>query len=97
MLPEYKARTNLFVGIGFALQILSRYLERTGQGSPEGVLVLALAGLGIFTYGCTMYTRGKGYSGALGLLGLLSCVGLVVLVLLPDRHKDAKPAPPGDT
>jgi hypothetical protein len=49
-------------------------------------LVLALAGLALFVWGCVNYCQGKGQPGALGLLGLLSLIGLLVLVFLPDKH-----------
>lgn len=91
MIPEYKAKTNLFVGAGLLLQVLGRF--GIGPEAPEIGLVLILMGAVVFIYGCSTYAQGKGHSAALGFLGLLSCVGLLILVLLPDRHRDTKPVP----
>jgi hypothetical protein len=88
VLQEYKTKTNIGVGVGLILQILGRVLAEKigGAGALLGLLV-ALAGFGVFIWGCVSYARGKGQNGALGLLGLLSIIGLVILVVLPDKHK----------
>ena len=100
MLKEYKTRTNLGVGIGIALQMAGAlagpgvvpgdagaFALVGGFGSAHASLMLTLAGLVFFIWGCCSYAKGKGYSGWWGMLGLLSCVGLVILVLVPDRHQ----------
>jgi TRAP-type C4-dicarboxylate transport system permease small subunit len=88
MLPEKKTNTNIGVGIGLLLQVIGRVLAAF-VGGPVGILgvILALAGLILFIWGCMNYAEGKGYSKWLGLLGLLSCIGLLVLVVLPDKNK----------
>jgi hypothetical protein len=62
-------------------------------------LLVELAGMGLFLWGCCSYTKGKGYHPALGLLGLLICspavtpmglvnsISILVLIFLPDKHK----------
>jgi hypothetical protein len=91
MLQEYKTKTNIGVGFGLALQIAGRFLVDSGGGKPGAILglVVILAGVAIFIWGCMSYARGKGQNAALGFLGLLSIVGLVVLAVLPDKHKTA--------
>jgi hypothetical protein len=51
--------------------------------------VLILGGLVLFIWGCTSYSKGKGYHLGWGFLGLLSLLGLIILALLPDKHKKA--------
>jgi hypothetical protein len=84
MLPAEKRKTNIGVGTGILLQILStRVLE-----GPLGLLVL-LVGLALFAWGCMSYMRGKGHHPAWGILGVFSLIGLVILFFFPDRHKEA--------
>ncbi|MFZ5867187.1 MAG: hypothetical protein ACOYXY_14980 [Thermodesulfobacteriota bacterium] len=92
MLPQYKTRTNIGVGIGVVLSIASAILMQPGAHfvmNQLGILCLVVGTI-LFVWGCWSYAQGKGYHGAWGLLGLLSCVGLVILVLFPDRHKEPK-------
>jgi len=86
MLPEYKTKTNIGIGIGILLQLLGRFLARN-EGIAVVGYVLILVGVVFFIWGCMNYAAGKGHSKLLGLLGLLSCIGLIILVFLPDRHK----------
>jgi len=92
MLAEEVKRTNIGVGIGIVAQILGRVLMGVGASSKSfamvclGIIVL-LAGVVFFIWGCFAYARGKGYSPVLGILGLFSLLGLIVLVVLPDKHK----------
>jgi hypothetical protein len=89
MLQEYKTKTNIGVGLGLALQIVGRVIVDGGGGKPGTILglVVMLAGVAIFIWGCMSYARGKGQNPFLGFLGLLSILGLVILVILPDKHK----------
>lgn len=86
MLEEKKTNTNIGIGVGILLQILSRVLTR-----DLGVLalILGIVGAVLFIWGCFNYAEGKGHSKWLGLLGLLSLMGLIILVILPDRCKQA--------
>ncbi|MGH8677258.1 MAG: hypothetical protein ACREUQ_02755 [Burkholderiales bacterium] len=86
MLAQHKTNTNIGVGLGIVLQIAGRSMQ-----SPFGVLLM-LAGVVAFIWGCTEYARGKGYSGWFGVLGLFSILGLIVLAVMPDKHKDAPSA-----
>ena len=86
MLPEYKTKTNIGIGLGILLQLLGRFVTRNEATALIG-LILAIVGLVFFIWGCMNYAAGKGHSKWLGLLGLLSCIGLLILVFLPDRHK----------
>lgn len=89
MLNEYKKRTNIFIGIGFVLQILY-YLTKTEEANIFGVILL-WGGIILFTVGCWNYAKGKGYHGAYGLLGLIfNIFGLIILASMPDKHKEAK-------
>ncbi len=87
MLAEKKRETNIGVGIGFVMQLLGNALQTQGGALVAIGLLVTLAGLAVFIWGCMSYCEGKGYSKWLGLLGLLSIIGLLVLVFLPDRHK----------
>jgi nicotinamide riboside transporter PnuC len=91
MLPANKKKTNLGVGLGIGVQIVGRIMQATGSTATAtlGVL-LVLAGLAIFIWGCAMYMQGKGYHPAWGLLGLLSVIGLIILAVLRDRHPEEK-------
>lgn len=86
MLPAYKTKTNIGIGIGILVQFLARGLMSDPSTASIG-LVVGIAGAVFFIWGCMNYAQGKGYSMWLGLLGLLSCLGLIVLVVLPDKHK----------
>ena len=94
MLKEYKRKTNIGVGAGFLLQLIGNALVGP-EGSEHAVIgdifgsVLILGGLVLFIWGCTSYSKGKGYHLGWGFLGLLSLLGLIILALLPDKHKKA--------
>ena len=101
MLAEKKTKTNIGVGIGIALQFAGRmFLGGNKEDDPvadEGLaflgLILVIAGLLFFIWGCMNYAEGKGHSRWVGLIGILSCIGLIILVILPDHYKEAKPPP----
>ena len=86
MLPEYKTKTNIGIGIGILLQLAGRFVARNDATALVGN-ILALVGFVFFIWGCMNYAAGKGHSKLLGLLGLLSCIGLLILFFLPDRHE----------
>ena len=88
MLPQYKRNTNIGVGFGILLQVAGRMMAE--RGSPEVGLIVALAGVAIFIWGCGQYAKGKGHSMWFGALGLLSVIGLVILVVMSDKHKNAQ-------
>jgi hypothetical protein len=85
MIAEYQRTTNIGVGLGIVVQIIARVLMAAGSVGALIGLPLALAGTGIFIWGCWAYAKGKGHPGAWGLLGLLNLIGLVILVLMPDK------------
>ena len=92
MLPEKITRTNVGVGIGFILQLgglILTKLENTAATALLGLLLI-LAGLVIFIWGCMNYAEGKGHSKWVGLVGVAGIIGLVVLIILPDQHKEAR-------
>lgn len=80
MLPQYKTKTNIFIGVGILMQLVG------AQFGP----VVQLLGAALMLIGCVFYAKAKGYHGAFGLFGLLSIVGLLVLVCLKDKCKDAE-------
>ncbi|HWE96803.1 MAG TPA: hypothetical protein VG269_22775 [Tepidisphaeraceae bacterium] len=94
MLPEYKTKANLGIGVGIVCIILAVVLglNAVSGGTVNGTLMMLamlvrLVGAIFFIYGCCMYAKGKGYHPAMGLLGLLFLIGLIVLVVLPDKTK----------
>lgn len=86
MLQQYKTKTNLFVGLGLALNVLAGWVL-PGRVGPGIILVLAVAGSVLFITGCCFYAKGKEYHAAWGLLGLLSIIGLLVFICMRDKHK----------
>lgn len=91
MLAEYKTQTNIGVGLGIIGLIVGRTLLDSNVSTQVvlGLLIL-LAAVVVFIWGCAQYARAKGHSGWFGLFGLLSLVGLLVLFFLTDRHKAAR-------
>lgn len=81
MLPQYKTKTNIFIGVGLLIQL--------ALGRELGPLAY-LVGYGLVLTGCIFYAKAKGYHGAFGLFGLLSIIGLIVLVCLKDKCKDSE-------
>ena len=93
MVAELKKKANSILIIGFVTWFGGNIM-RYALSSPSifvylGYLVTA-AGYLTFVYGCTIYSRAKGYHWSIGLLGLLSLIGLIILVLLPDKQKGDK-------
>lgn len=86
MLPEKQTKTNVGVGIGVLLQLSGLFLARTGDATAIFGLVLILASLPVFIWGCMNYAEGKGHSTWVGLVGLAGIIGLIVLILLPDQQ-----------
>lgn len=86
MLQANKRNTNIGVGLGWLLSVLGNVL-RQQQYPPAAYLLVFLAAVFLFLWGCSQYAKGKGYSGWWGALGVLYLLGLLVLVLMPDRHK----------
>jgi len=88
-LLSFKLQAAIGIVPGIIMQLFGQQLRDHARG--QGVLVLALvlwvAGIASFIWGCVGYSAGKGYTKWLGALGLLSCLGLLVLVVLPDRRK----------
>jgi uncharacterized membrane protein len=89
MLAEKRTATNVGLGLGLPLQFAGLLLQLQGEAQYVSGLLLALAGLAVFTRGCVRYAQGKGRHAATGLLGLFSVVGLLALLVLPDRHPAA--------
>lgn len=83
MLPQYKTKTNVYIGIGILVQLIAMV------GFPEsGIgILLRLLGSGLFIAGCVFYAKGKGHHGGWGALGLLSIIGLIILICMKDKNK----------
>ncbi len=91
MLAEYKTKTNIGVGLGIIGQIVGRTLLDSNVSTQVVLgLVILLAAVVVFIWGCAQYAKAKGHSGWFGLFGLLSLIGLLVLFFLSDRHKVAR-------
>ena len=85
MQPEKRTKTNVGVGIGLILQMLGFTFARKEDTTAILGIVLLVASVPIFVWGCMNYAEGKGHSKSFGLVGLTGLIGLIVLVLLPDR------------
>lgn len=83
MLPEKKFSTNLGVGLGVLLQVVGCAVGDVG-------VLLILASIPPFIWGCMNYAEGKGHSKWVGVVGLAGCIGLLVLILLPDEHEEGQ-------
>jgi hypothetical protein len=99
MLAEQQKRSNIGVGFGLLLEVGGRFLMATGAKSHDlavglGGIVITIAGVVLFIWGCFEYAKGKGQSPWLGLLGFLSCIGLIILICLPDNYKNGGGVPP---
>lgn len=81
MLPQYKTKTNIFIGLALAIAAL----VFLGVLPPGPLAQLLHAGFMIT--GSVFYAKAKGYHGAFGLFGLFSLLGLIVLVCLKDKCK----------
>ncbi len=89
---RYRNRTNVGVGIGFALQLAGLVHLQAGPHRHTTAFILLLAGLPLIVWGCLNYAEGKGYPKWVGLLGAAGLFGLMVLVALPARVDDVKNA-----
>ena len=92
MLSAKRTKTNVGVGIGVLLQLAGWFLAQTGDAAALFGLILILASLPVFIWGCVNYADGKGHSKWVGLVGLAGIVGLIVLVLLPDQQNHGSTA-----
>jgi uncharacterized membrane protein YidH (DUF202 family) len=92
VLPEKRTKTNVGVGIGVLLQLAGLFLAQTGDAAALFGLVLILASLPVFIWGCVNYAEGKGHSTWVGLVGLAGIIGLIVLILLPDEDRQGSVA-----
>lgn len=87
MVPEIKKQSNKWLFLGFFVWLFGNVLGgQEGAIGSLGILV-SLAGMTGFIYGCMLYAQAKGYNKWLGLLGLLNLLGILILVLLPDKLK----------
>ena len=66
MLPEYKTRTNVGVGLGIIFLSIKLLLSKSGYGTPLLFSVLQLTGIICWLVGLYAYAKGKGYHGAWG-------------------------------
>lgn len=92
MLPEKRTKTNVGVGIGVLLQLAGFYSAQTGDTAALFGLILILASLPVFIWGCMNYAEGKRHSKWVGLVGMAGIIGLIVLVLLPDQQNHGSSA-----
>lgn len=89
MLPEKKAKANLGVGIGFALQVVGFFLLPSDAGPMIG-LPLVLLSVPLLIWGCMHYAEGKRYSKWVGLLAAVGVPGLVILIALPVAREQTE-------
>jgi|GEM_PF-2851716 len=96
LIPKYKKKANFWLGIGFltafgSFGLLLALVASQGEAAIKdtiatGVELIRYLGLGFWSYGCSQYARGKGYSPWFGLVGLLTIFGLIFLAILPTRE-----------
>ena len=93
MIQEYKSKSNYGIGGGIGLVVIGVIVLVSMANSDQttaaiGMVVgglLRLAGMGVFIWGCCMYSKAKGLSAVNGLWGLLGLIGLIVLACKKDR------------
>ena len=94
MIVELKKQANKWLIIGFVIALLGSTLKGShytySQFLHYSGIFIYLVGLGLFIYGCTIYSRAKGHGWGWGLFGVLNIIGLVILFFLPDKHKVVK-------
>lgn len=88
MLPEYRRKTNIGIGIGLVLQVAAFFWLQTRGTTAVFGLVLILISVPMFIWGCVNYAEGKGHSKWVGLVGLAGIIGMMVLIILPDQNCD---------
>jgi len=96
VIGHYKAKANFGIWVGFLIQLGARvslvlFREDGAAPAPEllGGLVLAnVLGFVLLLWGCTMYAKSKGRSGAFGMFGFLGLIGVFLLSRLEDRAVD---------
>jgi cytochrome c biogenesis protein CcdA len=87
-LPQKSSKDlNKTVYVGLVLHMVG--VEMGEAGMNEIAMITVAIGLPVFIWGCTQYSKAKGYSAWLGALGLLSLLGLWVLMGIPDRSEKA--------
>lgn len=94
MLPEYRIKTNIGVGLGILAQLIgfiaSQYVDIGTVLWLAAILIYG--GIILFVWGLWAYAIGKGYRGTWGLLGFLGVFGLIALFLFPDKQRSSKSA-----
>lgn len=97
---QLQRESNLYIGVGFLVYIAAVFsIGLLSDSAPLMILVIliAIASLVAYVYGCTRFMLSKGYSPWLGLLGLLGLVGLIVLAVMPDKWIENAAPPPSPT
>jgi hypothetical protein len=85
MIPiDLVLQVNIGVGIAIILNIASVICWRSWM--PLMGVLLGLAALPFYIWGCMAYAEYKNYPMFIGLFGLLGPIGLIILVLLPHRR-----------
>lgn len=90
MLVKYKNKANLWLIIGFIVEIVGNVIKGLNPSMIMFGWLIFWLGAGLFIFGCVNYVKAKGYNGAFGFLGLASLLGLIILALMPDKNKTAK-------
>jgi hypothetical protein len=90
MIPEYKTKSNIGVGVG-VLVLVPWFLTQVMPNSDGVMIVRAVSGIGgliLIVWGCMNYAAAKGYSKAYGLLIFMCFPGMIALALLKDKNTD---------
>ncbi|MEM7165737.1 MAG: hypothetical protein AAF581_09750 [Planctomycetota bacterium] len=96
MIPSYKKKANLALGLGFVgilvAALWDRVIDPVEATDPVQVnwpaMGLQTIGVVVFAVGCAWYMLAKGRSRWWGLLGVFGLLGLLVLACFPDRRKN---------
>jgi len=92
MIAEKQREANLWIGLGFALQLIGILVLSFDAGSWVS-LPLILSGVPLMAWGCMAYAEAKRYSKWFGLVGVLGLAGLLVLIALPVAEHDVVECP----
>jgi len=87
MLPVYKTRMNISLGLWFVFILAQVILAKSGYGNSIFGTFSWVAAMLAMIASCYASAKGKGHTGVWGLLGVLSLLGFIILIFFPDKNK----------
>lgn len=85
-------RKNASIGIslGILLHLIAFFIN-TSIGINEALsAIFVISGYSLLIWGCCLYIKEKGYSGAWAVLGLLGIIGIIILFFFKDKKVEYK-------